>query len=140
MTLRFLLVLTLVGLSSGALADTPRVLVLATGGTIHLGGDDALLKAALAAGDKGLVIAGFGSGTMTPALDAAANAAARSGAPVVLSSRVLSGPVHDGSYGGARRSDAFVLSGLLNPAKARVLLMVHLAAGGESLKQAFEGY
>jgi L-asparaginase/Glu-tRNA(Gln) amidotransferase subunit D len=33
-----------------------------------------------------------------------------------------------------------VLSGLLNPAKARVLLMVHLAAGGESLKQAFEGY
>jgi L-asparaginase len=69
-------------LTPSQIAGFPRVDIL----TSYLGGDDALLKAALAAGDKSLVIAGFGSGTMTPALDAAANAAARSGVPVVLSS------------------------------------------------------
>jgi L-asparaginase len=74
-------------LTPSQIAAFPRVDIL----TSYLGGDDALLKAALAAGDKGLVIAGFGSGTMTPAVDAAADAAARAGVPVVFSSRVLSG-------------------------------------------------
>jgi L-asparaginase len=123
-------------LTPSQIAGFPRVDIL----TSYLGGDDTLLKAALAAGDKGLVIAGFGSGTMTPAVDATADAAAKAGVPVVFSSRVQSGPVHDGSYGEVHRPAAFVMSGLLNPVKARVLLLVHLAAGGENLNQAFEGY
>jgi len=124
-------------LTPEAIAALPRVDIL----TAYLGGDDALFQAALKAGAKGLVIAGFGSGTMTPAVERAAAAAAAAGTPVVLSSRVLSGPVHDASYGAARAPANFVRSGLLNPAKSRVLLMVHLAAAdGESLQQAFDGY
>jgi len=119
------------------IAALPRVDIV----TSYLGGDDALLQAALKAGAKGVVIAGFGSGTMTPAVDAAASAIAKAGTPVVFSSRVLTGPVHDGSYGAERRPDAFARSDFLNPAKARVLLMVHLAAGGgETLQQAFAPY
>jgi len=120
-----------------AISALPRVDIV----TSYLGGDDALLQAALKAGAKGVVIAGFGSGTMTPSVDRAAATIAAAGTPVVFSSRVLSGPVHDGSYGAARRPANFVRSGLLNPAKSRVLLMVHLAAaGGETLQQAFDGY
>lgn len=118
-------------------AALPRVDIV----TSYLGGDAALLQAALKAGAKGVVIAGFGSGTMTPAVDEAASAIARAGTPVVFASRVLTGPVHDGSYGLVRRPDLFVLSGFLNPAKARVLLMVSLAAGGPgAVRPAFDGY
>ncbi len=120
-----------------AIAALPRVDIV----TSYLGGDDALLQAALKAGAKGVVIAGFGSGTMTPSVERASAAVAGAGTPVVFSSRVLSGPVHDGSYGAARWPATFVRSGLLNPAKARVLLMVHVAAGvGETLQQAFAPY
>jgi len=120
-----------------AITALPRVDIV----TCYLGGDDALLQAAMKAGAKGVVIAGFGSGTMTPSLDRASAAIAAAGTPVVLSSRVLSGPVHDGSYGVVQRPTDFVRSGLLNPAKSRVLLMVHLAAAGrESLGEAFAPY
>ena len=71
---------------------------------------------------------------MTPAVDATADAAAKAGVPVVFSSRVQSGPVHDGSYGEVHRPAAFVMSGLLNPVKARVLLLVHFAAGGRKFE------
>lgn len=124
-------------LPPATIAAFPRVDIV----TSYLGGDDALLRAAVSAGAKGVVVAGFGSGTMTPAMDRAVDAVAAAGVPVVFASRVLSGPVHDGSYGAEKRPAAFVRSGLLNPAKARVRLMVHLAsADGESLQQAFDGY
>jgi L-asparaginase len=124
-------------LAPGQIAAFPRVDIV----TSYLGGDDALLRAALKAGAKGVVVAGFGSGTMTPAVDEAASEIAQSGVPVVFSSRVLTGTVHDGSYGAERRPDQFVRSGFLNPAKARILLLVHLASGaGETLKQAFAPY
>jgi L-asparaginase len=127
-------------LAPDTIAHLPRVDIV----TSYFGGDDALLSAA-AARAKGVVIAGFGSGTMTPSVDAAASAAASAGLPVVLAARVPSGPVHDGSYGAAQRPPSFVRSGFLNPAKARVLLMVYLASqktarGDLSLQSAFEPY
>jgi L-asparaginase len=119
------------------IADLPRVDIVYS----YLGGDDALAKAAISAGAKGLVIAGFGSGTMTPSMTAAALALATAGMPVVLSTRVASGPIHDPSNGAGTLPAAFARSGFLNPAKARILLMLHIAAGdGETLSQAFSPY
>ncbi|HEY4133095.1 MAG TPA: asparaginase domain-containing protein, partial [Gemmatimonadaceae bacterium] len=87
--------------------------------------DGALINAAVAAGAKGLVIAGVGNGNMTQAaLDAIAMQAKR-GIVVVRSSRVTTGEIgrdveiDDDKYG-------FVASLGLNPPKARVLLRLAL--------------
>jgi L-asparaginase len=87
--------------------------------------DGALIDAAVAAGAKGLVIAGVGNGNMTaPAIKALA-AQAKKGVVVVRSSRVTTGRVgrnveiDDDKYG-------FVASLGLNPQKARVLLRLAL--------------
>ena len=87
--------------------------------------DGALIDAAVAAGAKGLVIAGVGNGNMTKkALDALA-AQAKKGIVCVRSSRVTTGQVgrnvevNDDSLG-------FVASLGLNPQKARVLLRLAL--------------
>jgi L-asparaginase len=87
--------------------------------------DGALINAAVAAGAKGLVIAGVGNGNMTkPALDALAEVA-KKGIVCVRSSRVTTGQVgrnvevNDDKLG-------FVASLGLNPQKARVLLRLAL--------------
>ena len=91
----------------------------------HENMDGALIDAAVAAGAKGLVIAGVGNGNMTKeALDAVA-AQAKRGIVIVRSSRVATGQVgrsvevDDDKYG-------FVASLGLNPQKARVLLRLAL--------------
>lgn len=87
--------------------------------------DGAAINAAVAAGAKGIVIAGVGNGNMTkPALEALA-AQAKRGIVCVRSSRVATGEigrdveVNDDSLG-------FVASRRLNPQKARVLLRLAL--------------
>jgi L-asparaginase len=87
--------------------------------------DGALIDAAVAAGAKGIVIAGVGNGNMTkPALDALARQA-KNGIVCVRSSRVATGQVgrnvevNDDSLG-------TVASLGLNPQKARVLLRLAL--------------
>ena len=87
--------------------------------------DGALIDAAVAAGAKGLVIAGVGNGNMTePAVKALA-AQAKKGIVSVRSSRVATGRVgrnvelNDDELG-------FVASLELNPQKARVLLRLAL--------------
>jgi L-asparaginase len=87
--------------------------------------DGAIIDAAVAAGAKGIVIAGVGNGNMTqPALDALA-AQAKRGIVCVRSSRVTTGMV-----GRAVEVDddklGFVASLGLNPQKARVLLRLAL--------------
>ncbi len=84
-----------------------------------------LIKAALDAGAKGLVIAGVGDGNMSkPALDLLSQAV-KNGVVVVRASRVSSGvvlrnnEVNDDKMG-------FVASGELNPPKSRVLLQLAL--------------
>ena len=87
--------------------------------------DGAIIDAAVAAGAKGVVIAGVGNGNMTkPALDALA-AQAKKGIICVRSSRVVTGrvgrnvEVDDDKLG-------LVASDELNPQKARVLLRLAL--------------
>ncbi|SHO66163.1 L-asparaginase [Pseudoxanthobacter soli DSM 19599] len=94
----------------------------------HAGMGARQVQDAVAAGVKGIVLAGVGDGNAAkPAIDALAAAAAR-GIVVVRSSRVGSGPVmrnieiDDDTPG-------FVAAGSYNPAKARVLLQVLLANG-----------
>jgi L-asparaginase len=87
--------------------------------------DGALIDAAVAAGAKGVVIAGVGNGNMTQiALDALAKQA-KKGIVCVRSSRVPTGrvgrkvEVDDDALG-------LIASDDLNPAKARVLLRLAL--------------
>jgi len=91
----------------------------------HENMDGALIDAAVAAGAKGLVIAGVGNGNMTkPAVDALARHS-KNGIVVVRSSRVTTGNVgrnvelDDDKLG-------FIASLELNPQKARVLLRLAL--------------
>jgi len=87
--------------------------------------DGAMINAAVAAGAKGIVIAGVGNGNMTAAAVTALAAQAKKGIVCVRSSRVTTGNVgrnveiDDDKYG-------FVASLGLNPQKARVLLRLAL--------------
>jgi L-asparaginase len=99
----------------------PRVDILYA----HANMDGKLIEAAVAAGAKGIVVAGVGNGNMTrPALQALA-AAAKKGVVCVRSSRVATGlvgrnvEVNDDELG-------LIASDTLNPQKARVLLRLIL--------------
>ncbi len=96
----------------------------------HENMDGALIDAAVAAGAKGIVVAGVGNGNMTKAgLDALA-AAAKKGVVCVRSSRVVTGnvgrnvEVEDDKLG-------LVASLDLNPQKSRVLLRLALTVTGD---------
>ena len=91
----------------------------------HANMDGALIDAAVAAGAKGVVIAGVGNGNMTkPALDAMA-AQAKKGIVCVRSSRVATGRVGRNVEVDDDKL-ALVASDDLNPQKARVLLRLAL--------------
>ena len=107
--------------AGGPAGPLPRVDIIMA----HENMDGALIDAAVAAGAKGLVIAGVGNGNMTQsALDALA-AQAKKGIVCVRSSRVTTGivgrsvEVDDDKFG-------FVASLDHNPQKARVLLRLAL--------------
>jgi L-asparaginase len=91
----------------------------------HENMDGALIEAAVAAGARGLVIAGVGNGNMTEAAVKALAAQAAKGVVCVRASRVATGDVgrnvelDDDKLG-------FVASRSLNPQKARVLLRLAL--------------
>jgi L-asparaginase len=94
----------------------------------HAGMDGALIAASVAAGARGIVLAGVGAGNLAGSALTAAAAAARAGVAVVRSSRIgvgdveRNGEIDDDGLG-------FVAARGLNPAKARVLLLLALAAG-----------
>lgn len=71
------------------LAELPRVDVIAA----YPGADGALVRASLAAGAAGVVIAALGAGNAGPKLVAAVAAAIQESVPVLVCSRVGSGPV-----------------------------------------------
>jgi L-asparaginase len=107
--------------SLDGVAALPRVDIVMA----HENMDGAIIDAAVAAGAKGVVIAGVGNGNMTkPALDALA-AQAKKGIVCVRSSRVATGrvgrnvEVDDDKLG-------LIASDDLNPQKARVLLRLAL--------------
>jgi L-asparaginase len=105
----------------------------------HENGDGTFVKAAVAAGAKGIVLAGVGDGNATKEMIDALTAAAKAGVVVVRSTRVGSGivrrniEVNDDQLG-------FVAGLDLNPQKARVLLRLALmkSADVKKVQQIFE--
>ena len=101
-------------------ADWPVVDIV----TSHAGARGAALQALVAAGARGIVIAGTGNGSVHRELLAAARAAQAQGVQVWRASRcVVGGVVDSGS------PDALVNAGDATPAQARVRLMLALATG-----------
>ena len=99
------------------------------------------MKAAVAAGAKGIVLAGVGDGNATKEMIDALTDAAKAGVVVVRSTRVGSGivrrniEVNDDKLG-------FVAGMDLNPQKARVLLRLALAKTNDvkQIQKFFEEY
>jgi len=94
--------------------ELPRVDIIYTYG----GADSVLIDAAVAAGAKGIVVAGVGAGGTTPGQGAALRRANEKGVVVVVGSRTGSGRV----AGSTTRPGP----GDLNVQKARILLMLAL--------------
>lgn len=112
-------------LAPGVIAALPRVEIVIAA----FDGDDLLLRAAAKGGAKGLVIAAFGSGTITAPMRRFV-ATNHGSLPIVISARVPAGFVKQ-AYGGGSGDETrwAARSGRLNAVKTRVLTMVALAAG-----------
>jgi L-asparaginase len=88
--------------------------------TSHAGATGVLVRAAVAAGVRGLVVAATGNGTLHHALEAALRDAQAGGVRVWRSSRCLAGAVL------AKPDDVFPTAGTLTPVQARIELMLEL--------------
>lgn len=111
-------------------ADFPRVDVVYA----YVGSDSVQVDALVNAGARGLVLAGVGRGGATPAMSRALERATEHGVTVVISNRTGSGRVGSGRGDGQRDPSspgrgATIGATDLNPQKARILLMLALAAG-----------
>ena len=100
----------------GGVREMPRVDIIYS----YAGADSVAIDAVVAAGAKGLVIAGVGRGGMTSSQSAAVRRAVAQGVVAVTSTRTGSGQVPVGTSGNT------IGSGDLNPQKARVLLSLAL--------------
>jgi L-asparaginase len=107
---------------AGALAIEPSQWPVVEIATSHAGARAATIEALVAAGARGIVIAGTGNGSVHEALLAAARLAEGSGVRVWRASRCLAGGVV-GAPEGALHS-----AGSITPAQARVMLMLELLA------------
>lgn len=92
--------------------------------TSHAGAGGTLVRAAVAAGVRGLVVACTGNGTLHHALEAALREAQAAGVAVRRSSRCLAGAVL------AKPGDVFPTAGTLTPVQARVELLLELLGPG----------
>ena len=116
----------------------PRVEIVAAYG----GADGGLLRHAVAAGARGIVLQALGMGNVNVAMFEAVKEALAAGVAVVVSTRVPNGRVLPGygfAGGGRTLADAgAVLADDLRPAKARILLMLGLQDGmrGQAALQA----
>jgi L-asparaginase len=106
------------GVISKPTADWPRVDIVFS----HAGADGAGVNACVAAGARGIVVAGTGNGTVHQAVQTALEAAQRSGVQVLRCTRCAEGAVV-GQPDGALPSAAD-----LSPVKARVALLLALLA------------
>lgn len=105
--------------------ELPRVDVVAC----YLGVDETLLHAAAAAGAAGIVLEAFGAGNVPPAIAEAAGRLVARGVPVLVCSRVPSGPVAPLYAGGGASlaSAGAVFAGDLSPWQGRLLLAAALS-------------
>jgi L-asparaginase len=120
----------------GRLAELPRVDIVPA----YAGADAAFVQAAVAAGAKGIVSAGFPSGSPSPAQKVALKEAAKAGIVVVQSSRSGSGRVIDDKV--AIRDAGFLAADSLTPQKARILLMMALTVTSDpmEIRRIFDEY
>jgi L-asparaginase len=105
----------------------------------YAGADTALIDAAIGAGAKGIVLAGFAPGIANPGQQTALAAAAKAGIVVVQCSRAASGRV------APRRKlqEVGIVAGEdFSPQKARILLMLMLAQTSDigEIQKAFQTY
>jgi len=116
-------------------AALPRVDIVYS----YAGADGALVDAAVAAGARGIVSAGFAPGSPTPAQRAAFERAARSRVVVVQCSRAASGRVAPRRR---LRESGIVAGQDMSPQKARILLMLALSTTSDiaAIQQAFSTY
>lgn len=101
-------------------ADWPVVDIV----TSHAGARGATLDALVAAGARGIVLAGTGNGTVHTALREAAQRALQRGVQVMRASRCVAGGVVGAADG------ALPAAGDATPAQARVLLLLRLVSEG----------
>ena len=113
----------------------PRVEIIYS----YAGADGALVEAAVAAGARGIVSAGFAPGSPTPQQRTAFERAAKSGVVVVQCSRAASGRVAPRRR---LRQSGIVAGDDLSPQKARLLLMLALSTTSDviAIQQAFQIY
>jgi L-asparaginase len=118
-----------------ALDTLPRVEIVYS----YAGADGALVDAAVAAGARGIVSAGFAPGSPTPQQRTALERAAKSGVIVVQCSRAASGRVAPRRR---LRESGIVAGEDLSPQKARILLMLALSTTADiaAIQQAFSTY
>jgi L-asparaginase len=119
----------------GQIAEFPKVTILYS----HSGDDDDLAKAAVAAGAKGLVIAGTGAGHANNARKTLKELYDTAGVIVVRSARVGAGRViRDDNW----QEPGFVAADNLLPQKARILLQLGLTrtANPHELQRMFDEY
>lgn len=100
----------------------------------YIGADSTIIDALVAAGAKGLILAGVGRGGSTPSQSRALNRATEQGVIVVTSNRTGAGRVGRSSNPESFRElpdgrGARMGAGDLNPQKARILLSLALATG-----------
>lgn len=101
-------------------ADLPRVDIVYT----YADAGPELVEAAVAAGAKGIVVAGFPTGSPNPAIGKALTAAEEHDVAVVMS--------HRGGRGRVQTGRPFTSADNLTPQKARILLMLALAHGAKA--------
>jgi L-asparaginase len=120
------------GLDLGSL---PRVDIVYS----YAGADGALIDAAVAAGARGLISAGFAPGSPTPQQRTAFERAIKSGVVVVQCSRAASGRVAPRRR---LRESGIVAGEDLSPQKARILLMLALSTTDDiaAIQNAFATY
>jgi L-asparaginase len=121
--------------SGPALGALPRVDIVYS----YAGADGALIDAAVAAGARGIVSAGFAPGSPTPQQRTAFERAAKSGVVVVQCSRAASGRVAPRRR---LRESGIVAGEDLSPQKARILLMLALSTTDDipAIHRAFSTY
>ena len=112
-----------------AIGEFPRTDVVYA----YIGADSVVVDALVNAGSRGLVVAGVGRGGTTPAMSRALRRATERGVTVILSNRTGSGRVGTASHPDSLAAlpagrGATIGATDLNPQKARVLLMLALAA------------
>ena len=117
------------------LGALPRVEIIYS----YAGADGALVEAAVEAGARGIVSAGFAPGSPTPQQRAAFERAAKSGVVIVQCSRAATGRVAPRRR---LRETGIVAGEDLSPQKARILLMLALSTTADiaAIQEAFSTY